>query len=248
MATAPGAERPGAEPATAAAGSPEAARLSGVALLLGAAVLAVAGVLGTVAVSAAAYEGRGALVSVVTDPAWIPLQVAQTLGVLLVAGGGVDPLRRLARGGEARVTGIAAAAAGLGVVLDVIEFAIAALAAPGVFVRPLGSMLGRTEVEVILMGFQAIGIGLLTVSQLCFAAAFVLVGVAMLRSHVYNRAFAVGSVVIGLLLVPAGPLQHGVLVGPDTPLGLLGPLLGLLTTLWLVALGLGQLVRARRGR
>jgi hypothetical protein len=207
-------------------------------------VLVVAGLVGSLLVYAEAYEGRAALVTIVTDPFWIPLQVAQSLGVLLVVAGGAHPLRRLYDAGAPVLAAVAAASAAVAVLLDLVEFTIAALAAPGVFVRPLGTMLSPTEVEVIVMGYQAIGIGLLTTSAAFFATTFVLVGVAMYRTGRYHWSLAATGVLIGVLLVIAWPLQHGLLLGTDTALVVLDRPLGVITVLWVLAIGIDQ-VRSR---
>lgn len=140
-------------------------------------------------------------VALVTHPAWVPLKIAQVSGFLLIILGLLYLYRELVDHGEVMLTIAWISAAVIAAVARTLEFTLAVIVIPS-FVGSMGAELAQPQFDAILLGYRALGNGLIFLISVFAGLGIALLGVALYRANLYHRLIgAAGGVLGGYLAV-----------------------------------------------
>lgn len=213
-------------------------KLGGWAFIAAAVFLVIEFVFDRFVVNAEAYEGPAALLTVVTNPLWVPWRLVFVAGPVALTFGLAAVAVELYRADETLLAGLAGSVLGVSVVLYVVEFVIAAIAAPSLFLRPRGTGLSQAEVQHLLMGYQSIGIGLLALATILLGTGILIVCIGLYRTRLVRSGLALAGLVAGAIVIWSGFGQLR-LVGLT---GIVGLIAFAIVLAWLVVFG-GRLLR-----
>lgn len=212
-------------------------RTGGVAILVGVVGLLVQQVLDTRLPPGPSGPGDIAgFVTRATHPVWVPYQVVELLGVLLITLGLFYLYDSFVARDEVRLTIAWVFAATLAASVRVVEFALGVIAVPSL--EPsFATGLSQAQLGVLIQGYRALGASLLVVIGVFTGAAIALLGAALYRAQLFHPVIGVGGVVLGLYLLIAELIS-----GSGLTLGLLDTISTVLVWLWFVAIG-GSMIR-----
>lgn len=233
-------ERPDTGAKATTTGHPQgfSSKLGGWALIAAAVLLVIEFSFDQFLVNAQAYEGPAALLTVVTNPLWVPWRLVFVAGPVALSVGLVAVAIELYRANETFLAGLAGSVLGVSVVLYVLEFVIAAIAAPSLFLRPRGTGLSQAEVQHLLMGYQSIGIGLLALATILLGIGILVVCIGLYRTERVRSGLALAGLVAGAIVIWSGFGR----LGPVGLNGIVALIAFALVLAWLVVLG-GHLLR-----
>lgn len=138
-------------------------------------------------------------VALVTHPAWVPLKIAQVSGFLLIILGLLYLYGELVDHGEVMLTIAWFSAAVIAAIARSIEFTLAVIVIP-TFVGSMGTELARPQFDAILLGYRALGNGLIFLVSVFAGLGIALLGVALYRANLYHRLIGATGAVLGAYL------------------------------------------------
>lgn len=166
-----------------------------------------------------------------THSIWVPYQVAELVGVLLVTLGLFYLYGSLVARGEVRLTIAWLFAATLAAGVRVVEFTLGVIALPSLNAT-FGTGLSQTQLLALIQGYMAFGAGLLVIIAVFTGATIALLGAALYRARLFHPFIGASGVVLGLYLFIAK-----IIPGSMLTLSPLDTITTVLVWLWLIAIG-----------
>lgn len=138
-------------------------------------------------------------VALVTHPVWMPLKIAQLSGFLLIILGLIYLYGELVDRGEVILTIAWIFAAIIAALARSLEFTLAAIVIPS-FIGSMGAGLAQPQFDAILLGYRALGNGLVFLISVFAGLGIALLGAALYRANLYHRLIGAAGAVLGAYL------------------------------------------------